>query len=345
MRTLLRLLGYVRPHAGWAAAAVAGMMGVALTSVFIVFLIAPIFDELLATGGSTALIPLAGGQAKAGRMPEIGVVKALRRSFEDAKAALSRHLPSSRAAILTLGLLAVLLRSLLLYFGHYAFFRTGLATVKDLRDRLMDRLLAQSARFYQRQPTATLMSRATNDVEQITNAISDRFSDLFQDSFTVVGLLLYVFSLNFRLAAAAFIVAPLLIWPIVHFARRLRRRSSQSQERLGEMNAVLDEVLKGFKVVQAFVMEAFEARRFREATWRHFRANLKARRIQALTSPVMEVLGTFGIVALMAYASRLIARGDMTIGTFVSFLFGLYAMYNPIKRLNKVNLKTLTTKR
>ena len=339
MKTLLRLLRYVRPHAGWAAVAVVGMVGVAISMMFLVFLISPIFDVVLGADLSGAKAALgAADSGKAAALPNAGVVKELRQAFESAKAGLGSHLPSDTAVILLLGFLTVLVKNVLTYFGHYAFYRTGLATVKDLRDELMDVLLGQSARYYQRQPTAMLMSRVTNDVEQITTAVSDRLSDLFQDSFTVVGLLIFVFSLNFKLAVASIVVAPLLVWPIVHFSNKLRRRSWQSQERLGEMNAVLDEVLKGYKVVQAFAMERFEALRFREATRRHFRANLKARRIQALTTPVMEVLGTIGIIALIGYASRLIDQGAMTTGTFTSFLFGLYSLYTPVKRLNKVNL-------
>jgi subfamily B ATP-binding cassette protein MsbA len=342
MRTLWRLLSFVRPHAGWAVAATLAMLGVAVTTVFSISLIAPVFDEVLGTGASQAA--LAGGGSAAGtpakglQLPDAGVVGELRGWFDDAKAALRRHVPSDRTAIAVIVLITILVKNVLVYFGHYAFFRTGLATIKDLRDALVDAMLGQSAHFYQQQPTAVLMSRVTADVEQITTFISDRFSDLFQDSFAVVGVLVFVFSLHFRLALASLVIAPLLVLPVVHFARKLQRRSHQSQERLGEMNTVLDEVLKGYRVVQAFGMQPFEARRFREATRRHFVANLKARKIQALNAPVMEVLGAGGMVVLMVYASRLIAHGQMTVGTFASFLFGLYSLYNPLKRLTKVNL-------
>jgi subfamily B ATP-binding cassette protein MsbA len=339
VKTFLRLLGYVRPHAGWAALAMVGMLGVALSMVFLVFLIEPIFDEVLKESPPAARVMLdkaagAGGQAA----PAAGVVRELRRTFETIKIKLRHQLPDSRAVILLLGLLTVLVKNVLTYLGHYAFFRAGLATVKDLRDEMMEVLLTQSSRFYQKQPTAMLMSRTTNDIEQITSAVSDRLSDFLQDTLTIVGLLVYVFSLNFKLAVASLVVAPLLVWPIVHFSRKLRHRSWQSQERLGEMNAVLDEVLKGYRVVQAFAMERFESLRFRESTRRHFRASLKARKVQALTTPVMEVLGTIGIVALVGYASRLINAGTMTTGAFFSFLLGLYSLYAPIKRLNKATL-------
>ena len=339
VKPLLRLVSFLRPHAGWVAVAVAGMVGVALSSVFLLFLIQPVFDEVLVGADEAVAVARA---ARAERIPQVGVVKALHGWFEAAKEELRRHMPSDRSIVLLLAFLAVVSKNLFAYLGHYAFFRSGLGAVKDLRDRLMDALLLQSAEFYQQQPTAMLMSRATNDVEQITNAISDRFSDLFQDAFTILGVLALVFSLHFKLAVASVIVAPLLVWPLVHFAQRLRRRASQSQERLGEMNTVLDEVLKGYRVVKAFCMEAFEARRFREATWRHFRANLRARKVQAMTAPVMEILGAAGFLALFAYASHLIGRGEMTVGTFSAFLFSLYALYAPVKRLSKVNVALQT---
>ena len=342
MKTMLRLLRFLRPHAGWSLVAVGGMAGVALTMVFLVFLLYPIFDQLLGAGAGAAILGGKGvtahAEAAAPKLPDSPAVRALRTRFEAAKTSLRTLVPNDRWAIVVIALLTVFVKNVLTYFGQYAFFRAGLATVKDIRDHLVDAILGQSARFFQRQPTAVLMSRVTNDVEQITAAISDRFGDLFQDTFTVIALLIYVFSLNFKLALGALVVAPLLVYPIVAFARRLRKRSHQSQERLGEMNTVLDEVLKGYRVVQAFGMEPFEARRFREATRRHFKANLRARRIQALGAPVMEVLGAGGMLGLMAYAARLIASGDMTVGLFASFLFALYGLYNPIKRLNKLNL-------
>lgn len=338
MRTLWRLLRYTKPHAGWAALAVVGMVGVALATVFLMYLVVPLFDHMLGAGAAQQILGKSVAGEKASNKSENPVLRQLRQQFEGLSGQLAAHLPSDRWALAVLVLLTVLVKNALTYFGHYAFYRTGLATVKDLRDQLMDAILAQPPAYLQRQPTAVLMSRVTNDVEQITAAISDRFGDLFQDTFTVIGLLVYAFSLNFRFALAALVVAPLLVAPVWHFSRKLRRRSHQSQQRLGEMNTVLDEVFKGHRVVQAFGMESFESRRFRQATRKHFKANLKARKVQALNAPVMEVLGVAGAMALIGYASHLIARGEMTIGLFTSFLFALYGMYNPIKRLNKLNL-------
>jgi len=337
MRALRRLLGYLRPHLGWLAGAVVAMVGVALAVVVLISLIQPVFDEVL---GGQVRVPGVSASAgdRADRLGGSGLVRTVRGWLDDARVMVKNWLPTDAGAILLLGVLTLFFKNALIYLGHYAFYRAGLATVKDLRDDLMDRLLGQSARYFQERPSAVLMSRVTNDVEQITGAISDRLSDLFQDSFTIVAVVIYLFSLNFKLAFAAVVAAPLLLWPIAYFARRLRRRSWQSQERLGEMNTVVDEVLKGFRVVQAFGMEGFERRRFRSATLSHFRANLRARKIVALNAPVVEILGAAGMALLFAYANRKIGAGAMTLGAFSSFLFGLYALYAPVKRLTKVNL-------
>ena len=342
MSALRRILKMLRPHSAWVMAAALAMAGVAVATVFMVFLIGPIFDTVLgAQLPLPGLAPASGAAAGAhGRsaVEQLGFARDLKAWFEGAKESLRRFLPSDAIAILLLGFLSVLAKNVFTYFGHYAVYRAGLATIKDLRDRLMDRLLAQSAVYYQKQPSAVLMSRITNDVERITEVISDRLSDLVQDSFTVVGMVALVLSLNFRLAVAVLIGAPVFLWPIAVFARKLRHRSHQSQERLGEMNSVVDEVLKGYRVVQAFGMEAFEAARFRETTRRHFRANLKARKVLALNAPVIEVIGAAGILGLLLYAHRLISAGTMSTGAFASFLLGLYSLYTPIKRLTKVNM-------
>ncbi len=342
MSALRRILKMLRPHSAWVVAAALAMAGVAIATVFMVFLIGPIFDTVLG-----AQLPIPGLAAASGAaagahgrvaVEQLGFAKDLKAWFEGAKESLRRFLPSDAIAILLLGFLSVLAKNVFTYFGHYAIYHAGLATIKDLRDRLMDRLLAQSAVYYQKQPSAVLMSRITNDVERITEVISDRLSDLVQDSFTVVGMVALVLSLNFRLAVAVLVGAPIFLWPIATFARKLRHRSHQSQERLGEMNSVVDEVLKGYRVVQAFGMEAFEAARFRESTRRHFRANLKARKVLALNAPVIEVIGAAGIMGLLLYAHRLISSGTMSTGAFASFLLGLYSLYTPIKRLTKVNM-------
>src|SRR6185369_5455166 len=144
------------------------------------------------------------------------------------------------------------------------------------------------------------------------------------------------------LAAVSFITAPLIIVPVVQFGKRLRRTTHASQERMAEIATLLEETIRGVRIVKAFTMEPFEIDRFRAATKRHLSWNLKAQRVQALTSPVMELLAGLGMIALFLYAHRRIAAGTLTLGQFLSFLAAMAAMYAPIKKLNKVNLSLNT---
>jgi subfamily B ATP-binding cassette protein MsbA len=109
------------------------------------------------------------------------------------------------------------------------------------------------------------------------------------------------------------------------------------------MATLLEETIRGVRIVKAFTMEPFEIRRFREATRRHLASNLKAQKIQALNSPVMELVSGVCLLALFMYAHRRIAVSHtLTLGQFLSFLGALAAMYQPIKKLNKVNLSLNT---
>jgi subfamily B ATP-binding cassette protein MsbA len=128
----------------------------------------------------------------------------------------------------------------------------------------------------------------------------------------------------------------------VQFGKRLRRTTHRSQERMADIATLLEETIRGVRIVKAFTMEPFEIGRFNDATRRHLRWNLRAQRIQALTSPVMELLAGVCMVLLFAYAQSRIASGTLTAGQFASFLTALALMYAPIKKLNKVNLSLNT---
>ena len=111
---------------------------------------------------------------------------------------------------------------------------------------------------------------------------------------------------------------------------------------MADIATLLEETIRGVRIVKAFTMEKFEIARFREATRKHLRWNLRAQQVQAMTSPVMELLAGVCMIALFQYAHRRIASGSLTFGSFTAFLAALAMMYAPIKKLNKVNLSLNT---
>ena len=329
MREFLRVLGMAKRHGAWMLLALVSMAVVAGATVFTFNLVRPIYDRVLQP------LPVEDGAVE---IPAPGLVGVLDSVAARAEKRLRNRVGDSRIAILALAMLAVLLKNAFAFLARFAMARFGLATVRDLRNRLFDALLAQSPSFFHGVPSAVLVSRATNDVQLIREALAERFGDLVQDGLTVVVLLVYLLSLDFQLALAVMVLTPLLLVPVVHFSRRLRTRARQAQEQTGELATVLDETVRGIRVVQTFGMTRFMADRFRKSSERQFIASLGARAIQAANGPVMEVVGTAAALGLIAFASAQIAGGRMTLGDFSAFFVGVYGAYNPLKRLNKFNL-------
>src|SRR5205823_9475071 len=244
--------------------------------------------------------------------------------------------------VLTALLIVFIIRAFTSFFSEFAFQKVGLSTVRDLRNELYERIITQSHRFFSDRSTGEMVSRVVSDADAIQAAVSTRMGDLFQESITLLGLIIYVFISNTELAVISLIVAPIIVLPVVQFGKRLRRTTHRSQERMADIATLLEETIRGVRIVKAFTMEKFEIGRFREATRKHLVWNLRAQRVQAMTSPVMELLAGLCMIALFQYAHRRIANGTLTFGQFTAFLAALAMMYAPIKKLNKVNLSLNT---
>jgi subfamily B ATP-binding cassette protein MsbA len=239
-------------------------------------------------------------------------------------------------------LFVFLIRAVSAFFSEYAFEKVGLSTIRDLRNAVYESIIHQSNRFFSKRPTGELVSRIVSDADAVQAAVSIRMGDLFQESANLLVLIALVLLRNTELALVSFMVGILIVVPVVQFGKRLRRATHISQERMADIATLLEETIKGFRIVKAFAMEPFEISRFHDATNRHLQINLKARRIQATSSPVMELVAGTCIVLLFGYASIRIRAGVLTIGEFISFLLTLALMYQPIKKLNKVNLAMQT---
>jgi subfamily B ATP-binding cassette protein MsbA len=152
-------------------------------------------------------------------------------------------------------------------------------------------------------------------------------------------LIVVVFYQNWKLAIIAVIVFPLATLPITEFGKRLRKFSRRSQEQMGSITTFLHETITGNRIVKAFSMEEYEKRRFAADNDRFFRTVFKRARIRALSHPLMELIGGVGVACVIWVGGYSVIRGEMTPGTFFSFMAALFMLYNPIRDLNKVNLE------
>jgi ATP-binding cassette, subfamily B, bacterial MsbA len=347
MKVFRRLYRYVTPYRAWAALAFASMLVVALSTGALITLVRPLFDEVLSNGEAKVEKQEDPRRSAIVRMvlkrdlPEGQrgvVINKIDQVQGDAKAWWEAHRDVRWKYILTVLMIVFVVRAVTTFFSEYSFQRVGLSTVRDLRNALYERIIGQSNRFFSQRSTGELVSRVVSDVEAIQAAVSIRVGDLFQESLTLIVIGFVVLVANAELAFFTFIVAPLIAFPVVQFGRRLRKATRVSQERMADIATILEETIKGVRIVKAFAMEKFEIERFHHATQRHLTINLKAQKIQALTSPVMELLAGVCMVMLFGYAAMRIRADALTLGQFMSFLLALAGMYAPIKRLNKVNL-------
>jgi len=341
VKILRRLYRYLIPYKGWAFVAFGSMIVFALTQTVLAALVQPILDDVLTRPG---VHQVHRPDARATRIdaalaehaPPLFRVKQRFSRWWSAD-------PSLRwKRVLTILLLIFIIRAFTSFLSEYSFQKVGLSTVRDLRNELYERMIHQSHRFFTERSTGEIVSRVVSDADAIQAAVSTRMGDLLQESVTLLGLILYVFYKNPVLALVSFVGAPLIVLPVVQFGKKLRKTTHRSQERMAEIATLLEETIRGVRIVKAFTMEPFEVGRFRVATAKHLRWTLSAQRIQALTSPVMELLAGVCMVLLFGYAQSRIAAGTLSAGEFASFLTALALMYAPIKKLNKVNLSLNT---
>ena len=223
------------------------------------------------------------------------------------------------------------------YASTYLMTSVGQRVVMDVRNQLFRHIVGQSAGFFASRTTGRLMSRITNDVHQIQQAVSVTFGDLLRESLALVGYATLLFIYDARLALVCMTGAPVIVYPLVRLGQRVRRTTRRSQEELEHLSHVTAEAFTGHRIVKAFGAEAHETNKFREVAARLYRTNMKVTSSVAALPPLMELLGGFGIAVALWYGSREIATARLTSGEFASFIAALFMMYGPVKKLSRVN--------
>jgi ABC-type multidrug transport system fused ATPase/permease subunit len=285
VKPLPRLLRYFARHRGRALAALAAMGVVSVATVALLFL-KKVIDDVLGAGSASALPGVHAAEGSARMAP---LLRWLETAYAAGRAAAASAGRGPRHAIPLLLLASLVVKNVFAYFSEFALNSIGLAMVRDLRADAYRSLLDQSTRFSSERSSGDLMTRLLSDAEQIQIAFGSRMADFVQGILTMVVVLLYVFSLNFRLAFAVLVVAPLLVVPIVANFRKLRRTGVAARERIGDMGAILGETLRGHRLIKTYAMEDLGGRFGQPAG--ATRMSRQSIRLQALNSPLMDFAG------------------------------------------------------
>ncbi len=229
------------------------------------------------------------------------------------------------------------LRGLGMYGQEYFMTYVGEKIIQQLRNHLFARIMGLPLAFFHQARTGVLMSRITHDVNVVKAMVSTAVTGSLRDFFTIVGLTVVIFYRDWQMALFAFVILPIAFLPVVIFGRRVRRVSTGCQASMAEVNAFLHETFSGIKIVKAFGMEAHENSRFVARTRELFDLEVRAVVARSISSPVMEFLGGLGVAFIIWYGGYSVISGRSTAGTFFSFMAAVLLLYDPVKKLSKLN--------
>ncbi|MCG7863285.1 MAG: lipid A export permease/ATP-binding protein MsbA [Candidatus Thiodiazotropha endolucinida] len=229
------------------------------------------------------------------------------------------------------------IRGIMNFISGVAFEWVAGKVVLDLRKMMIERILTMGTPYFDAHATGSLISKVTFNVNQVTMAATKVLTTLVKDTIIIIGLLAYMLYLNWLLTLAVFMAMPIIVVAVRYLAIRLRRVNRALQQTMGVMTQVLEESIRGHKVIKIFEGRPYEQRRFLErANWVR-RYNMKSKVAGSAHMPLVEFVGAAMIAALVYVSTHQTAAGELTVGGFVSLMVAIGLLFSPLKRLTGIN--------
>lgn len=230
-----------------------------------------------------------------------------------------------------------LLRGILTYAGTYAIAWVGNKVVMDLRDQMFRKIVSLPTPYYDNTTTGSLIGKIIYDVGQVTSAATSAITVLIRDSLAIVGLMGWMFYLNWRLTLISLTIAPIVTLVVKAFSQRIRTMSRENQRSIGDITQVLEETISCNKVVKIFGGQDYEAARFSDANNQSRRFNMKQTIAASATVPIVQFFAAIALAVIIYIAIVQSAADQTTVGGFVSFVTAMLMLLTPLKRLTGVN--------
>jgi len=233
--------------------------------------------------------------------------------------------------------LLYVVRGLLSYGHSYLMRAIGQGIIRDMRDQLFAHVQGMPLSYLHEHHTGTWMSRMINDIALIERAVTGAVNDLLRQGLTMLGLIGVAFYRDWLLTTYAILVLPLATLLIMQLAQRLRILNRRAQEQLEMLSTILAEVFSSLTIIKGFGREAYEHERFRRRNAAYYGVTMRAARADEIGSPLMECLGAVGVAVVVWYGGHQVITGVTTPGTFFSFLTAIFMLYEPMRKLSRVN--------
>lgn len=209
--------------------------------------------------------------------------------------------------------------------------------VMDLREEMFQKLISLPTHYYDDHSRGNLISKVTYDVTQVTSAATNTLIVLIKDSLTIIGLLAWMFYINWQLSMVAFLVVPFIAFIVRKISGRLRHLNRSLQQSMGDMTHVLDEAVNGHKVIKLFGGQEYEKKRFYTVSNWLRRYYMKLAMASAANVPIVQLIAAVALAIIVYIAALQSAAGQITVGGFVSFFGAMAMLFSPLKKLTSIN--------
>jgi subfamily B ATP-binding cassette protein MsbA len=319
----LRLLSYLKPLKGIFILSFLSMLFYALLSGFSLGMISPLVITIFYRDGNA--ISLLGSS-------NIAILRHLDAWIFGASALVT--LKRLAAAILVI----FFLKGLFQYLHSYFNCRVEQGVIRDIRNHFYRHIHALSLGFFARSSTGNLSSIVTNDVEIVKEAVSKGFIEMIRESTLALIYAVIVIWASWRLAILSIILVPLLIILIARIGKRLRKRGTRIQEKMGAIMSTFTETVSGIRIVKAFAMEQFELKKFFRNTGEYLKTVVRFESLKLILAPLTEFIGAIAACVILLYGGFLIlVSNSLSADSFFVFLAASLSLMQPIKRIGEAN--------
>jgi len=263
------------------------------------------------------------------------VIRDLTGSVKDGLEALQDYSHITRLSLLVVGV--YIIRAIAKFGTDYISHIAAWNMVRDIRQKMYDNLQRLSMNYYSDKQTGELMSRVINDTRTFEVLLAHAIPTVVVNGVMLVGIFVIFLFMNPTLALLTLIPVPFLAWMVLKFSKISRPRFRKHQERMGELNAILQDNFSGIKEIKAFTQEEHESRRTGKALAAQTKAMLRALKVTNAFHPGIEFVSSMGTVIVVFFGGRLALGAQLPLEDLVAFLLYLNLFYQPIMALGRIN--------
>ena len=207
----------------------------------------------------------------------------------------------------------------------------GQMVMHDLRVHLFNHIVNLSVAFFTRNPVGRLVTRVTNDIQNMHELFTSVIAFVFKDLFLLLGIAVVLISIHLKLALVSFMVIPFVLYASFHFSSQAREAYRTLRIKIAEINTRFSETIGGIKIIQLFLQEKQNYLGFKNLNHEHYLAGMKQIHVFAIFMPVIEILGATAIAVVIYYGGGGVLAGTISLGALVAFLSYMRMFFRPIR--------------